>query len=378
MNTATQEKPVYLSGESDIFIGKRSRLRRYLVCSMGGYFPILVKTGPKSLAVLFRTGGTHVSINASLSVSTSGDGGKSWSEPVRIAPGWEDYRNPAMGINSKGELVLAFWKAGPVIYENNEITGPIHIPGRMPADINDKDIPLTFINTIKCNDLTLIETGNYSSGFLLTTVPYGRIITGTDGMLYMSAYGPLRNDVQSGRNSTVLLRSKDDGKTWGDETVIAHGFNETAIAFMNDGTMVAAARSDNGDVQILRSIDNGRTWSDPVQVTRKGEHPADLTVLASGRLLLTFGRRIRPMGCGALLSDDGGKSWNKAGEVLLAGDGFFNIDLGYPSTVQLDNGDIITVLYYANGSDMHEAGSFTGWGYLNCQAIHYTEEDIML
>ena len=122
------------------------------------------------------------------------------------------------------------------------------------------------------------------------------------------------------------------------------------------------------------SDDGGRRWSPPVQITRDGEHPADLTVLASGTIQLTFGRRIRPLGCGALLSRDGGRTWDTHHEVLLAGDGVRNQDLGYPSTVQLRDGTIVTALYYASGSET--GADWGGWGDLSCQAIHYQERDI--
>lgn len=156
---------------------------------------------------------------------------------------------------------------------------------------------------------------------------------------------------------------------------MARGHNETSYAFLPDGQMIAAARSESGHVAMLRSQDLGRTWSSPVQVTRDGEHPADLTVLSSSRILLTFGRRIRPLGCGALLSDDGGHTWDFDKEVLLAGDGVENGDLGYPSTVQLADGHIVTVLYYASGSDLSE--NWRGWGRVSCQAIHYREQDVL-
>lgn len=113
-----KENMNYLRGESDIFIGKRSRLKRYLVCSMEGYFPVLTKTGPNSAAAIFRTGAPHVGINATLAVSTSADGGKCWSAPVEIVPRWEDARNPAFGVNSKGELIAAFWRAKLHNYES--------------------------------------------------------------------------------------------------------------------------------------------------------------------------------------------------------------------------------------------------------------------
>ena len=71
------QSPKYLMGESDLFVGRRRRLKRYLVCSLQGYFPVLVKTGPNALAIVFRTGGPHVGISATLAVSTSSDGGMS-------------------------------------------------------------------------------------------------------------------------------------------------------------------------------------------------------------------------------------------------------------------------------------------------------------
>jgi len=123
------------------------------------------------------------------------------------------------------------------------------------------------------------------------------------------------------------------------------------------------------------SDDDGRTWSEPEKLTRKSEHPADVTMLQSGKLLLTFGRRVRPFGCGALISEDLGRTWRRDREILLAGDGVEDTDLGYPSTVQLADGTIVTVLYYASGSE--KTVKFLGWGYVSCQAIVYREEDIL-
>ena len=191
----------------------------------------------------------------------------------------------------------------------------------------------------------------------------------------MSVYGTPRVPIEGMRDICILLRSTDDGESWGDETLVVTGHNEVSYAFFPDGRLLGAARSDSGHVATVFSDDMGRTWSEPVQVTRDGEHPADLTVLQSGKVLMTFGRRIRPMGCGALLSDDGGRSWDTDREVLLAGDGIRSGDLGYPSTVQLADGTIVTLLYYASGSEM-SASPRGDWGDVSCQAIHYREEDI--
>ena len=361
----------FLSGESDIFVGRRSRLKRYLVCSLQGYFPVLAKIGPQSLAVIFRTGATHVGVSGTLAVSTSGDGGKSWSDPVEIAPRWDDCRNPAFGVNKKGELIAAYWKSVLHNYEDTDGTGL-----RYSAEAGEsrwESVPALYVCRSSDDGRTWTESAAYSSNLLSLASPYGRIITAPDGTLLMSVYGRQRGNHER-EDLCILLRSVDGGATWGDETITATGYNETSYVFLPDGTLVAAARSTSGHVAILRSADGGRTWSKPEQVTRDGEHPADLTLLDSGRLLLTFGRRIRPTGCGVLLSSDGGHTWDFDHEVLLAGDGVEDVDLGYPSTVQLDDGSIVTVLYYASGSEM--SGSFGGWGAISCQAIHYTEEAI--
>jgi sialidase-1 len=378
-------EPKFLRGESDIFVGTRRRLPRYLVCSMGGHFPVLAKTGPDSLAVAFRVGASHVGINGTLGVATSNDGGKSWSGPVEIAPRGEDARNPALGVNAAGEIMLAFWKAGLHVFKDTP-DGPQEVgPWRGKEELGK--IPGLFITRSADNGKTWTPPVPYLSKYLAYGGPYGRIISAPDGTLLMGAIGWPRDagaavpdtttDVMAANpdDAAVLVRSTDGGKSWGDETMVGRGFTETSYAFLPDGTLIAAARSEKSEGFILFSRDRGRTWNPPVKVTRGCEVPMDLTVLQSGKLLLTFGRRIRPMGCGALISSDGGQSWNWDREVLLAGDGVENSDLGYPSTVQLDDGHIVTVLYYASGSEMGMDQAF-GWGKVSCQAIHYRQEDI--
>jgi len=362
----------FLSGASDIFVGRRARLTRYLVIAMEGFFPVLARTGPETLAVIYRTGATHVGVTGTLAVATSDDGGKSWSDPVQIAPRWEDNRNPAFGVNANGELIAAFWKA--VLHNYREDEG-----GNLLYDGEAKEAWATVpgLYYVKSADggKTWGDARSYRSELLTLASPYGRIISLPDGTLLMPVYGTPRQPIEGARDLSIVLRSTDGGDTWGDETMVAAGYNETSFVQLSGGRLLAAARSESGHVSILFSDDLGRTWSDPVQVTRDGEHPADLTVLQSGRVLLTFGRRIRPMGCGLLLSDDGGQTWNTDREVLLAGDGIESGDLGYPSTAQLADGHIVTVLYYAAGSEM-TGGFHNNWGQVSCQAIQYREEDI--
>ena len=358
----------FLRAQSDCFVGRRGRLDRYLICSTQGFFPVLVRTGAARLAVIYRTGGTHVAACATLAVATSSDGGKCWSDPVEITPRWQDARNPAFGVNAKGDLIAAYWKACLDCYVDTE-NGPQW--KQMPATGKS---PTMFVRRSTDNGRTWSREWSYKSELLRLPSPYGRIIPAPDGTLLMGVYGTPRRKATGCRDISILLRSTDGGRTWGDESLVAVKHNEIAYAFLPGGRLLAAARSESGHVATLFSDDGGRKWSRPLQVTRDGEHPADLTVLASGKVQLTFGRRIRPMGCGVLISRDSGVTWDTEREVLLAGDGVRNGDLGYPSTVQLRDGAIITALYYASGS---QAGAdWGGWGDISCQAIHYREQDL--
>ena len=75
--------------------------------------------------------------------------------------------------------------------------------------------------------------------------------------------------------------------------------------------------------------------------------------MKNGWLLAVYGRRIPPYGERACISRDGGKTWDVENEIELKG--YPNIvgmrkwdalrDLGYPSSVQLDDGSIWTVYY---------------------------------
>ena len=57
---------------------------------------------------------------------------------------------------------------------------------------------------------------------------------------------------------------------------------------------------------------------------------------------MTYGHRRDPIGNQVRISDDHGRSWSSA--MIISGDGS-STDLGYPSTVELDDGSLLTVWY---------------------------------
>jgi hypothetical protein len=90
-----------------------------------------------------------------------------------------------------------------------------------------------------------------------------------------------------------------------------------------------------------RSTDGGKTWSTPHSIGVWGL-PSHLLRLRDGRLIMTYGHRRKPFGNQARISDDEGKSWSEP--LTISGDGIGG-DLGYPSTVELGDGELLTAWY---------------------------------
>ena len=57
---------------------------------------------------------------------------------------------------------------------------------------------------------------------------------------------------------------------------------------------------------------------------------------------MTYGHRRAPFGNQARLSADQGRTWSEP--MIISGDGASG-DLGYPSTIEFDDGSLLTVWY---------------------------------
>lgn len=150
-----------------------------------------------------------------------------------------------------------------------------------------------------------------------------------------------------------VCESKDDGQSWqwlaeiptrpGD--AVPDGYHELHAVEAKDGTLIVQIRNHNpaskGETLQCESSDGGKTWSQPHSIGVWGM-PSHLLRLRDGRLLMTYGHRRAPFGNQARLSEDHGKTWGEA--MIISGDGIGG-DLGYPSTVELADGSLLTVWY---------------------------------
>lgn len=92
------------------------------------------------------------------------------------------------------------------------------------------------------------------------------------------------------------------------------------------------------------SADGGYTWTLPRPILeRDGGAPAHLLLHSSGVLISVYGYRSTPTGIRTAFSDDGGRTWDTGHEIFRDATNYW--DLGYPMTVEREDGGLLTVFY---------------------------------
>jgi hypothetical protein len=97
---------------------------------------------------------------------------------------------------------------------------------------------------------------------------------------------------------------------------------------------------------VYGSDDGGRTWEFVSRANDFGA-PGNPVVLDDGRIVITYGYRLKPSGIRYVVSEDEGRTWGP--ERIVRDDGG-SWDLGYPNSWDAGNGKV-GVLYYFNSKD---------------------------
>ena len=114
----------------------------------------------------------------------------------------------------------------------------------------------------------------------------------------------------------------------------------------------------NGSISAYESDDDGRSWTDPEPMGFLGA-PPHMLLHSSGAIILTYSRRkVGTQGVFARVSRDGGVTF---GEETLIGPEAYIWDQGYPSTVELDGGSLLTVYYQRYEDDPFCSVLYSKW-----------------
>lgn len=122
-----------------------------------------------------------------------------------------------------------------------------------------------------------------------------------------------------------------------------------------DGTILCQIRVGRyGDDMVLttyqsESYDGGKTWTEPRRLLSKnGGATAHIIRHSSGVLISCYEKRrdpddeASPYGIKVMFSHDNGKTWDTDNWLYETR---VSTDLGYPSTVELEDGSLLTVFY---------------------------------
>ena len=332
--------------------------------SVHGYLPFVVQLSTGELVCIYRQGSAFYSRDGALAIVRSTDGGATWTDGGLV-------RDPA---------------ADPVLYA---YTGPF------AAALADDSIVLVAIRReqadarLAVNPVTgaflPVETVLFRSADGGRTwsdpepirIPDGMkldvsgpIVELLDGAWFLPAdTGKAYDDTSPIRNHMVGLVSRDRGGTWTSAGPIANGaadqisFFHGRVVRLLDGRLftLAWARDERTDAFLslhrVVSDTHGRNWSTPESTGIPGQ--TSYAVDLGGEVMVaayTLREDPRP-GLRAVLSRDGGRTWDLDGQVVVWDAtgretiGVASVDtypqshdviaFGRPVATRLDDGDVL-------------------------------------
>ena len=333
-------------------------------------WPTVAKAADGSLVAVFSGDReAHICPWGKVQMVKSVDGGETWTRPRTIGKTKLDDRDAGIVALPDGRLFVTWFNsvAYRTYYDLDTTNYP---PGSAKAKWQEVDRKTT--DAEKRENCGLYGVWSSDNGetwtapeklvTLRSQTPHGPVLL-KDGTLmqFGRRFGDNIRAMFSTNHcehtSMTVERSTDGGRTWStlcEEIADATGendsnpnwFAEPYVAELPNGELFALIRcgaAENVLMRQTRSKDGGRTW-EPITPTNLSGLPPHLLVLRDGRLLATYGRRTKTLGGYgeyAAVSSDGGRTWDF--EVKLSGAKIY--DLGYPATLELEDGVLLTVYY---------------------------------
>ncbi len=292
------------------------------------------------------------------------DEGRTWTPPVVVNDTYLDDRDAGIVSLGDGKLLLTWFCHPAKVYLENYYSSIKSSASRREALVT-LGIMAAY-DTLSEEDkqggsyVRLSKDGGITWGKPIkvpVTAPHGPNVLPDGRLLYL---GKEWFSSAEDRHAILAYESTDDGQTWQrlakiklPENTTPDNFHEPHVISLPDGTLLGAIRAQGSNVDFgftiytCRSTDGGKTWSIPKPTGICGS-PPHLMLHSSGALVCTFGRRTKPFGERAAVSYDYGETWQD--EYVLFDDAP-DTDLGYPSTVELSDGSLLTVYYQKYAGD---------------------------
>lgn len=318
----------------------------------------------------------------------SNDGGETWSVPQIVNDTWLDDRDAGITYLGNGKMLLSYFHHPIDVYSTIWRDWIVR-----EADDCYKQMVEDAINAYSSFDAEKNTYGSFvkkSEDYgktwgeaikLPVSSPHGAVLTQDRRLLYLGKEFSGRtasytnaedNDAPfppEERGHIFLYESFDEGLTWEKLSKVPmpdgcgpNNIHEPHVIMLPNGELIAALRAEGGEVYhgftmyFSSSTDGGRTFSKPWSSQISGS-PPHLLLLKDGGVLCSYGRREAPYGIRAVVSYDGCRSFGD--EIILSE--AVNGDLGYPATVQLADGSLVTVYYQRYKDDKRTSILYTKW-----------------
>lgn len=270
----------------------------------------------------------------------SSDGGESWSFPRVVMDGPIDDRDAGVLETASGSILITNFTS--LAYEPY-MKGKGERWQRAHQRVEPKERK-SALGTwmIRSEDGGLTFSGRYR---VPVNSPHGPVQLKDGRLLYAG------KALWTAKEKVGVCESRDDGRSWqwlaeiptreGDDH---REYHELHAVETSDRILVQIRNHNQlnaGETLQCESNDGGKTWSQPREIGVWGL-PSHLLRLSDGRLLMSYGYRRRPYGNQVRISEDEGKRWSFPLTISADGPGH---DLGYPSTIERDDGRLVTVWY---------------------------------
>lgn len=329
----------------------------------------------------------HICPYGKTQMVTSIDGGQTWSQPTTINNTLLDDRDAGLVVLKSGTLLLT-WFTYPtstnIVNLQNQKNWLGTIDGPFAHFTSEQTGRWArHLDSIKTKiDATGVGYGCWSrrstDGGLtwekpidtLGSNPHGPIQLRDGRLLLVGWISPLSDPLRQEGNAAIpetiiAVESKNEGHSWREIGIImpqpteGASYSEPHVMELDDGTLICLARymppigsQNDRYMRQSESYDGGLTWTQPHPSNMWG-YPPHLIRLSNGEGLATYGYRRPPFGQRAcvyqkvrdnLLGGESSGNWD-IGNVIVLRDDSTTDDLGYPSTVELSPGEMLTVYY---------------------------------
>ena len=323
--------------------------------------------GTKGVVVCRHPDGSLVFASRTSAIHRSADEGRTWTRIAEVRRPGNRATTFAFGVTARGTLLMGY---STLLRAADPANGVPSVRHTNIARSEDGGRTWT-AGPLRPGPM---RYGGAGDGSRITELSDGTVVMGCG----TATNDPLR---QAGYRGDVMLRSRDDGRTWDEWSVLPPGSTESNFLELPSGELLCATRYQRPAVSddyfgapsagaapdgwpfpsrnlcgegrfkneaVMFSRDRGDNWTTPELVTRIHMVSADVALLPDGRVVLTYDHKDACGGPRALVSADGGRTWGPDAYILA----YHAID-ARTSSVVLADGRVLTLWAGAGEQGIH-------------------------